>query len=336
MIESDSRINSYELKPEPIKESMRPIKISLQEALQLGCPIFDVRSPSEYKQGHIPSAVNIPILSDEGRALVGTIYKKQGSSKAYLKGLELAGPEIGRLVALAQSSSKGQACIYCWRGGLRSNIFATLLAWSGVQVFLLDGGYKTFRNWVLEKFNVTFNLQVLGGMTGTGKTALLQTFLEKGDQVIDLEKLARHRGSAFGAYEGEGQPSCEHFENTLALNLHQLDPSKPIWVEDESRMIGRCKIPDALYAQMQTAPFIELKKSIEERLARLVEEYSACSTNDLISATQKLQKKLGGVRTKLVIENIQKGDLHLAASLLMEYYDAQYIQSLQKKSQFTV
>ncbi|MEY2794218.1 MAG: hypothetical protein RJA76_2210, partial [Bacteroidota bacterium] len=179
-------------------------------------PILDVRSPGEFKRAHIPNALSLPLFTDEEREKVGICYKHQGKEKAVELGLEFVGPKLVNFVKYAKKVAfEGEILVHCWRGGMRSASMAWLLETAGLKVFLLEGGYKSYRNFVLKIQSEPLPLRVLGGKTGSGKTELLREMKNAGFQVIDLEDLAKHRGSAFGHFGLEEQPSSEHFENLL-------------------------------------------------------------------------------------------------------------------------
>src|ERR1700733_14354956 len=219
-------------------------------------PLFDVRSPGEFQHSHIPGAVSLPLFSDEERAQVGLCYKQQGKEPALMLGLKFVGPKLSEMAdKVIKQCLQGRARVYCWRGGMRSSSVAMLLRMTGLQVMTLEGGYKRFRRHVLQTLSQIFSekLVVIGGMTGSGKTEILRVLKERGEQVVDLEQLANHRGSAFGGIGMELQPSVEQFENKIACLWDKLDLDRRIWLEDESRMIGKCKIPDALFAAMMQA-----------------------------------------------------------------------------------
>jgi len=209
--------------------------------------LLDVRSPGEYHHGHIPSAVSFPLFSDEERATVGTAYKQQGPEKALHIGLDIVGPKMTHMLRLAaELAPHKRVALHCWRGGQRSQSVAWLLRMGGFDVQLLSGGYKNYRHYVLESFvNRSWKMKVLGGRTGTGKTKVLYALGEAGEQILDLEGLANHKGSAFGSLGQNEQPTVEQFENNLLDALNKLDPDKTTWVENESRSIGRAFVPDA-------------------------------------------------------------------------------------------
>jgi tRNA 2-selenouridine synthase len=297
-------------------------------------PIFDVRSPCEFTCGHIPGSINLPLFTDEERAIVGTTYKQRGHNAAVEVGLEAVGPKIGQMVKTIKEALKRArttSCrVTCFRGGMRSRSVQWLCELLGFSTVRLDGGYKAFRRHVLATFDRPFSFIVLGGPTGSGKTRWLSCIKECGYQAIDLEALASHRGSAFGLLPGVSQPRTEHFENLLARDLWSMDPCKTIFVEDESRLIGTCAIPNGIVAQMDRAHLLWLQTTEEERLRHLVELYGSQPTEWLIACTQKLQRRLGGLRTQEVIRLIESGTVREAAQLLMGYYDQAYFHSRER------
>jgi tRNA 2-selenouridine synthase len=288
-------------------------------------PLLDARSEGEFAQSHIPGAVNLPILTNSERVVVGTLYKDKGSETATLKGFELVGPRFHQIQKAAiRMFPDRKIIVYCWRGGMRSQILSWLLEMVGFEVFRLKGGYKTYRTFTFEEVRKDRKLIVLGGKTGTGKTVLLQKLKEKGEQILDLEGIANHKGSSFGAIGLPPQPSVEQFENLLAENLFVNDPSIPTWVENESRKIGRLILPDRLYEQMGKAPLIDIQKTREERIAHIAEEYGDLHEESLIAAVNRLQKRLGGLRTQQAIEAIQEKRMADWITNLLIYYDKTY------------
>lgn len=304
--------------------------LEVEPFLNLQGPLYDVRSPGEFLQGTIPSSLSLPLFSDQERADIGTVYKTD-PTQAFLLGLEKASP---KLVLLAQEGLKRKSEVtrlFCFRGGQRSGSVAWLFRLFGIPTITLKGGYKAFRRFCLNTLSKQYNFQVLGGLSGSGKTALLKHYRNEGKQILDLEAMANHKGSAFGR-QGT-QPSNEAFENALSIALHHMDPQEPIWIEDESRMIGTCKIPDAIYLQMKQAPLYLLEASQEQRLQRLIAEYGGLSQATLIQGVHSLTKRLGEVRVKKIIAHIQDNRLSEAALMLLDYYDKAYIHGLQKRPQ---
>lgn len=295
--------------------------------------LLDVRSPAEFQQGHMEGAVSFPLFSDDERAQVGTCYKQRGRDPAVELGFALAGPKIAGFISEAKRLTRDrQVRLHCWRGGMRSEAVAWVLEMAGFQVTLLVGGYKAFRRWAHEQLAVPKPVVILGGMTGTGKTDILTALADQGEQVIDLEQLTNHRGSSFGALGMPPQPTTEQFENQLALAWVELDDRRPVWIEAESRQIGRCRIPDSVFQQMQQAPIVEVQRPRSERLALLMQIYGQADRCDLIEATERIRKRLGGLRTQQAIDLLQQGQLAAASDLMLDYYDQTYRYDLSRRS----
>ncbi len=294
--------------------------------------ILDVRSPNEFEQGHIPGAINFPLFSNEERAEVGTIYKKIGKDKAIERGLEIVGPKLSSFVVDAKKLAVNNTVfIYCWRGGMRSGSLAWLLEMSGLNVVRLSGGYKSFRNYVLNSFQTKHSLLILGGKTGSGKTIVLEELEKLGAAVLNLEKLANHKGSAFGAIGEKPQPTQEQFENELFAQLQSLPKNKPIWVEDESRLIGKKIIPLGLWEQMRESPILYLELPVEERANYLVNEYGKYGKDVLIQSIEKITARLGSEQAKESIDAINNNDLKTACLNTLRYYDKTYLHGLNKR-----
>lgn len=310
--------------------------IPVQAYIENGTPTLDVRSPCEYRHGHIPGALNIPLFSDEERARIGTLYKKEGQQKAFVLGIELVGPKLASIVTKAQHHSvDGKINIHCWRGGMRSQWVGRLLAAAGLKTNILQGGYKAFRRWILDTLSQEKPLVVVGGLTGSGKTAILHALKQQGEQTLDLEQLAAHRGSAFGTIGMPPQTTTEQFENEIAVRWHRFDPQRPIWIEDENRMIGINKVPDTLYDLMRKAPLVIVERPLEERLDILCKDYAlGCDQRQsLKDSTSRIAKRLGGVRTKEVLELLDQDRFREAAPLLLDYYDKTYRHSIATRTQ---
>ncbi|GAB1447235.1 MAG: tRNA 2-selenouridine(34) synthase MnmH [Bacteroidia bacterium] len=291
--------------------------------------LVDVRSEGEFAQGHIPGAVNLPLLRNEERVLVGTTYKKEGNQAAVLLGYELVGPRFRQLIEGAISLSEGKPLVlHCWRGGLRSRIMAQLLSNAGLDITIIEGGYKTFRNLVLNTFLQSYNLRVLGGFTGSGKTEMLKGLANAGKQIIDLEELASHRGSAFGAIGMEPQPTQEQFENNLALLLSKINVAEPLWLEDEASMIGKLQVPDVFFKQMRQSPLVVVRIPKEERFARIRNEYGVFPKEQLIQSTQKIAKKLGDLRLRKAISDLENNNFDGWLDEVLFYYDKVYVRAL--------
>lgn len=299
----------------------------LEPGLFLESPgvLMDVRSPSEYRKGHIPGALSLPLFDDEERALIGTLYKQKGRGDAVRKGLQLVGPRMAELVDRATALADGQPIrLYCWRGGMRSGSVAWLLRTAGLHVRVLQGGYKAYRQNAAERMAAIPNLLVLQGATGTGKTAILRELTHLGEQVLDLEQLASHRGSAFGALGMGEQPETQQFQNEIENVLRGLDASRRIWVEGESKSIGCCYLPDTFWERMQQADVLEVEVPAEVRVERLVAEYGHFEQEQLDACIGRLKRRLGGLRTQQAREMLAQGDLAGVAALLLDYYDDAY------------
>lgn len=295
-------------------------------------PLFDVRTPAEFEQGHIPHAQNLALFSNEERVVVGTIYKKESPKAAMLRGLEFVGPKMRPLIEQVEASTTHKmVAVHCWRGGKRSGSVGWLLGMGGFEVQTIVGGYKAYRNHILQQFHtLDLNLIILGGKTGAGKTKILKALAEKGEQVIDLEGLAHHKGSAFGFIGEAPPPSVEQFENNLFEALSQFDFSKRIWVENESRRIGKVLIPQGFWEQMQQSTLINIELPFEVRLGVSLENYTTQETQELQKAFHNIRKRLGGLNLKNALTYLEEGNLRAAASIALKYYDTQYQYMLDK------
>jgi tRNA 2-selenouridine synthase len=302
----------------------------LEEARRI--PAVDVRSPGEFLQGHIPGAINIPLFNDEERASVGIVYKNSGPEAAVLRGLDLAGPQLSGYVKKLHSQIRGkEVLLYCWRGGMRSGNMAWLFSQAGYSVSVLAGGYKTYRRYIRSALSVPLKIIVIGGYTGSGKTEVLQMMRKHGKQVLDLEDLACHKGSVFGAFGQKKQPTNEQFENDIYAAWSQFNLNLPVWVEDESRSIGNVNIPDPLFKQMSGAALIRIEPSREIRIGRLVAEYAQYSKEELKSAVAKIRDKIGD-RLKIIHIALDRDDFTTVADVVLHYYDKAYEHSISRRS----
>lgn len=298
--------------------------------------LIDVRSPGEYRQGHIPGAVNVPLLDDDERKEIGTLYVQKSRQEAVERALVIVGPKLAAFNEEFKRIRKAQETnadlpfgVYCWRGGMRSNSMVWLMRTCGYEAFILDGGYKAFRNEQIRLLcNYSWRFRLLGGMTGCGKTEVLHFLRMKGEQVIDLESLASHRGSAFGHLGLEEQPTSEMFENLLCKVLLTLNPSKPVWIEAESCRIGKVQIPEWFFTRMKNAPLFIYEIPYEQRVERLYREYGSFPHSCLIRGFEKITRRLGSERTREAIEAIGRNDLKKAAAIALAYYDKSYKKSL--------
>lgn len=303
-------------------------------------PVLDVRSPGEYLQAHIPGACSFPLFTDEERKVVGTAYKQQSRETAIKIGLDFFGPSMRRMVEEAELLTKHQASttgsgkktvlLHCWRGGMRSAAVAWLLDMYGFKVYTLSGGYKQFRQYVLQTFCRTWQFAILGGYTGSGKTELLHALEKQQQPVIDLEKIASHKGSAFGNLGMPPQPSQEMFENQLALELlAKTTEDQPIWLEDESQRIGNINIPPALWQAMRQSTVYYISIPFRERLQHIVDWYGKQDKEKMVSAITRIKKRLGPLETKTAINFLMEENITESLRVLLSYYDKGYSKNKQ-------
>ena len=307
--------------------------LNAQEFITLGntIQIVDVRSPAEFAEGHIPNAINIPLFNDEERAIVGTLYKNKGKLPAIENGLEIVGPKMASFVRQAlQIANAGELLVYCWRGGMRSESMAWLFERVNINCSLLKGGYKSYRNYLLNTIGTIPNLIVIEGYTGSGKTEILDSLRNIGEQIIDLEGLANHRGSAFGGIGMNAQPTTQQFQNTIFREILNFDLSKIIWIEGESQTVGKIFLPDPLWDRMNKANTIEITVPRNERIKRLVIEYGNLPAELMENAINSLIRRLGDLRMKEILSSFREKNLEITADKLLEYYDQSYQYSRNK------
>ena len=323
--------------------------------------LVDVRSPGEHARGRVPKAVNAPLFSDDERAAVGTAYKTKGRGEALVLGMDAAAPRLDDVVEEARRAMEAVATtttdddreddavdvyVMCFRGGMRSSCVGWLLKerLSKARVFVVDGGYKAFRRWALERCGPKCGLPaprvcVVGGRTGVGKTRALLALRAKGEQIIDLEGLANHAGSAFGWVGREPQPTSEHYSNLVACEWHALDASRWVFIEDEGPHVGRCSVDPLLFERMRNAPLVlRMVAPREVRLHTLVEDYATSELRShpewmptMRESVDKLVKRLGGDRVREIREKLEAGDFTAVAEGLLEYYDGLYDKHLMSK-----
>lgn len=313
-------------------------KIHIEQFLELAKqhPVLDVRSPGEYKHAHIPGACSLPLFTDEERKIVGTAYKQENREQAIKLGLDFFGVKMRKMVEEAEqlSSNSKTVLVHCWRGGMRSAGVAWLLDLYGFKVFTLAGGYKKYRNYVLDTFRLPFQFNILGGYTGSGKTELLKALKERGEKVIDLEGIANHKGSAFGNIGMPPQPGQEMFENLLSKELRKSlvsQPESPVWLEDESQRIGLVNIPGELWKTMRQSPVYFLDIPFEERLKHIVQEYGQLAPEKLADAIGRISQKLGNLNAKTAILLLNEGKITESFDILLKYYDKHYFKSLHNR-----
>jgi tRNA 2-selenouridine synthase len=298
--------------------------------------IIDTRSPGEFAQDHIPSAINCPVLNDEERIRVGTLYKQVNSFEAKKVGAALVAHNIARHIEQwwLDKPRDWKPLVYCWRGGNRSGAMAHILAKIGWPVVQLEGGYKAYRQHVftsLDHLPECYSYRVLCGPTGSGKTCLLQTLGTEGAQVLDLEQLAAHRGSVLGELPHEPQPSQKYFESQLWQQLSHFDPQRPVFVESESKKIGNLRLPDKLLACIRHAPCIPLLLAMPERIQFLLKDYQFLSEQPslLCSKLEHLLPLHGREKIRQWQALVNTGQMaHLVEQLLLEHYDPAYQRSI--------
>ena len=338
-------------------------RIHIDEFLKLAetHPVFDVRSPGEYNHAHMPGAISLPLFTDEERKQVGTAYKQISREQAIKIGLDYFGPKMRKMVEEVEAVSSRQLAdssrqaavgslptancilVYCWRGGMRSGAVSWLLDMYGFKVYTLIGGYKKFRNHVLDTFKKPYRFNIIGGYTGSGKTELLKTLKEKGEKVIDLENIANHKGSAFGAIGLPPQPTQEMFENLLSNELSTISSKEGlrttnyelltscIWLEDESQRIGLINIPGDLWKNMRQSKVWFLDIPFEERLKHIIPEYGILEQEKLIAAIERISQKLGHLNAKTAILLLKEGKISESFDILLRYYDKFYFRSLHNR-----
>lgn len=308
--------------------------ISLPDFLTLrkALPVVDVRSEGEFEAGHIKGAANLPILNNEERVAVGTDYKQKGQREAIKTGFRLVGPRLENIINEAEKLASGnELLVHCWRGGMRSNNFCRFVEIAGIKTNSLMGGYKTYRQMAMESFRKPFHLILLTGCTGSGKSEVLRMLKEHGAQILDLENLASHKGSAFGHLMMGEQPTTEQFQNDLFEEILTLDLSKPIWVEDESIAIGKIFLPNDFWQAMMKSPLIKMEVARDIRVQRLVAEYGEADKDEFLAIMGKITKKLGGQNFNAAKEKLEQGDMASTIDILLTYYDKAYLNSIDKR-----
>ena len=298
--------------------------------------IIDARSEDEFAEDHIPGAINCPVLDNQQRAHVGTLYKQVGAFEAKKAGAALVARNIATHIdaMFADKPRDWKPLVYCWRGGNRSGSMAHILAKIGWPVIQLDGGYKEYRrhvNAALAELPAKFSYRVIGGPTGSGKSELLRTLAQEGAQVLDLEQLASHRGSVLGNIPAEPQPTQKAFESSIWQALRHFDPAQPVFVESESKKVGNLRVPDALMDRMRASPCIALTLSIPDRVALLMREYDHFVVDpDMLNRQLDCLLPLHG-REKLGHWHAMAANgamPQLVEELLAQHYDPAYLRSI--------
>lgn len=288
--------------------------------------LLDVRSPGEYALARLPGAQSLPLFTDDERARVGTLYKQTSPDAALLEGLEIAGGKMRWLVEEARRLAPGnKVVVHCWRGGQRSGSVAWLLERAGIEVAQLSGGYKAAKQYIRQYLGEERHVfRVLSGPTGSGKTPILLAMQQQGAYVVDLEGLANHKGSSFGALGEAAQPATEAFEIMLFAALRAIPEGEVVWLEDESRMIGHVYLPDEFYDRLTAAPVVALEQPLEWRVQHLVENYARYPKAELETAFVRIKKRLGGQHLNAALEALAADDFAAAARIALVYYDKAY------------
>jgi tRNA 2-selenouridine synthase len=300
--------------------------------------IIDVRSESEYALDHIPGAINCPVLNDAQRIEVGTLYKQTSAFEAKKIGAALVAENIALHLKqkFRDQPRDWKPLIYCWRGGNRSGAMAHIFAKIGWPVHQLDGGYKEYRRFITQQIDQqaqALSFQVICGPTGSGKSRLLQTLAAQGAQVLDLEKLAAHRGSVLGHLPTESQPTQKMFESRIWQTLRHYVADRPVYVESESKKIGNCRVPELLMEKMRASPCIALELSAESRVQLLMEDYAHFVQQPHLLSVQldHLLTLHGREKIKRWHAMAESDDLtNLVLELLTEHYDPAYLRSIQR------
>jgi len=302
-------------------------RIALAEVEKYDCQIIDVRSAEEFKQGTIPGALNIPLFDEDERSVIGTIYRHGGHENAVEKGFEYVGEKLSELLVSFEQFKDRELVVFCARGGMRSLSIVNLLTQSGYRAIQLEGGYKNYRHDILSRLE-TFGprLIVIHGLTGTGKTRILQEL----DNAIDLEDLARHRSSLFGAIDRE--PNNQRmFETGLVQTMQSLE-EEPYFIEGESRKIGRVFIPKPLAMAMKNGVLVHVHCSMETRIQRIIDDYPVEDEETLQQIEVillSLRQRMGAEAVDRMCKLLRAGELHeLVHSLLLDYYDHRYAKSM--------
>lgn len=302
--------------------------------------IIDVRSPSEFAIDHIPGAINCPVLNDEERILVGTMYKQVNAFEAKKVGASLVAKNIGIHIEnmFLKKEKHWKPLIYCWRGGNRSGAMAHVFSKVGWPVLQLDGGYKHYRQYVNDAIpQVCQHIQwkVISGATGSGKSHLLQALEKQGAQVLDLEKLANHRGSVLGKIPLQEQPSQKMFESKIWHALHQMNMGEVIFIEAESKKVGNLRLPDAVYDSMHEGSYFQVEQSINQRVDLLLQDYAHFEQDIPLLAQQLncLVSLHGKKQIAVWSELAEQGQMRtLVHELLSKHYDPAYTRSHQRNS----
>ncbi len=315
-------------------------RVKIKEGLQLERALWiDTRTPNEYREGTIPGAINLPIFTNQERHRVGKLYSQDPEEAKFLA-LSYAAPSLPGLVdRIGELDDDRELIVFCWRGGMRSRGLVTVLQLLGFDAYQLEGGYRAFRQYVLDGLESILNqlppMVLVYGLTGAGKTELIRVLKSTGYSALDLEDLACHRGSAFGHLGMEEEQNQKNFEARLLFQLKEELHSPYILLEAESRCIGKIVLPDLLVKRMQEGERVLLQSSLERRVERIVTEYASTGVNfssQAASSIRRLSNKLGKKRVTLLCEELEEGAVdRVVKYLLTHYYDPLYLRSIKDK-----
>ena len=293
---------------------------------------IDVRSPREYNKGHFTDAINIPIFSDKQFSELGTLYKHHSQEKAMQLGQEYANEKTAYLLNKLSKIKHKKIILYCARGGMRSKGMQTLLYSENFTVYRIERGYKAIREYVLNSFTNKKKLIIVGGNTGSGKTTILNEMKSQGLSIIDLERIANHRGSVFGDLGLSKQSTQQQFENDLAYEWLSISSEENTYIESESRKIGRVVIPNAIWEMMEEAMYIKIDMSIKRRVNNLLDEYGTPEKSILKEKIDSIANRLGSQNSKIIKEELDKNNLPKFCKMLLEnYYDKLYQKSYDRR-----
>lgn len=316
------------------------VVISLDKVINdKDCVFIDVRSPNEYEDNHIVGAVNIPLLDDEERKIIGTLYKHDGKEEAVKKGFDFVSPKLKEIYeeVLKLKQKYKKIVVYCFRGGMRSRSLVDLLNGLGIECYQLEGGYKAYRTYsqnYIDKMDKDFEFIILHGGTGVGKTDILYELENQGYQVINLEDLAQNSGSVFGYLSFDNEPPTQKYFESLIFDMVNNMDKRYIFVESESKRIGRNQVPDTLMKMIANGKHILVNLNLEDRSKRLVDQYVKSSKKDddkVAGSIESLKKRFGSEKVESLKKELEdKNYMEIARVLIRDYYDPLYQYSIDK------
>lgn len=295
--------------------------VSANEFLSGPGQIVDLRTPKEFAKGHIPNAINIPIFSDEERKEVGKVFKLQGPFKATELGLKYTGPKLSEIVTQLKKTKNNPIKVYCARGGMRSQAMVWLLNFCRIPALSLRRGYKDYRQWALNICSKDYQLNLIQSFLGSAKINPMQMLKSKKEQFLDLEELANFPIYEFSSLKSKTQPSCEHFENLLAHHLFQQDSKRPIWLSYTGKSLGSCRLPAPFFKQFRASNLFLLKDERKDRIEIIKKRIQSRGIDDLVQAFDGIQKKLGTLRYKRILQAARSNENEMVAEVVLDYFD---------------